>query len=75
MNTVELQQHGDQVGLTFSDQIRVKLGLAAGQELVVEEYADGIRLVRRQTKLERQMALARKVLDDNAGALQALASR
>ena len=75
MNTVVLQQHGDQVGLTFSDQTRIKLGLAAGQELVVEEYADGIRLVRQQTKLERQMALARKVLDDNAEVLQALANR
>ena len=75
MDTVVLRQHGDQVGLTFSDETRVRLGLEAGQELTIEEFADGVRLVRQRTKPERQMELAREVLRDHAGVLEALASR
>lgn len=51
------------------------MGLEVGQDLTLVELADGIKLVKRNLVLERQMALAREVLHEQADALQELAKR
>ena len=49
--------------------------LEVGQDLTLVELADGVKLVKRNLKLERQMQLAREVLREQADALQELARR
>lgn len=75
METVMLRKQGNSVGVTLPAETRVRLGLEVGQELTLVELADGIKLVKRNLKLERQMALAREVLREQADALQELAKR
>ena len=75
METVMLRKQGNSVGVTLPAETRIRLGLEVGQELTLVELADGIKLVKRNLKLERQMTLAREVLREQADALQELAKR
>ena len=75
MDTVTLREQDHELSLTLPNEIRQRLGYKAGDELTLVEVEDGLKLVRQPSKLDRQMKLARKVLHDHAGVLQALASR
>ncbi|MGI4746191.1 MAG: AbrB/MazE/SpoVT family DNA-binding domain-containing protein [Janthinobacterium lividum] len=75
MTTVTVRRQGNSVGVTFPAETRIRMGLEVGQDLTLVELADGIKLVKRNLVLERQMALAREVLHEQADALQELARR
>ena len=75
MTTVTVRRQGNSVGVTFPAETRIRMGLEVGQDLTLVELADGIKLVKRNLVLERQMALAREVLHEQADALQELAKR
>ena len=70
-----MRRQGNSVGISFPAETRIRMGFEAGQELTLVEPADGVKLVKRNLVLERQMALAREVLRDQADALQELAKR
>ena len=63
------------MGVTLSAETRIRLGLEVGQELMLVEMADGIKLVKRNLKLGRQMEMARETLREQADVLQELAKR
>ncbi|HYZ61239.1 MAG TPA: AbrB/MazE/SpoVT family DNA-binding domain-containing protein [Acetobacteraceae bacterium] len=75
MTTVLLRREGDAIGLTLPAEMSTRLGLEPGQELTVVELADGVKLIKRNPALERQMALAGEVLVEQAEALRELARR
>lgn len=75
METVVVRKHGNSVGVTLPAETRIRLGLEVGQELTLVEMADGIKLVKRNLKLERQMQMAREMLREQADVLQELAKR
>ena len=75
MTTVTLRRQGNSVGVTFPSETRIRMGLEVGQDLTLVELADGVKLVKRNLVLERQMQLAREVLREQADALQELAKR
>ncbi len=75
MSKVTLRRQGNSVGVTFPADIRVRMGFEVGQDLTLVELADGVKLVKRNLALERQMQLAREVLREQADALQELARR
>ncbi|MFT8806007.1 AbrB/MazE/SpoVT family DNA-binding domain-containing protein [Gluconobacter sp.] len=75
METVVVRKQGNSVGVTLPAETRIRLGLEVGQELTLVEMADGIKLVKRNLKLERQMQMARETLRDQADVLQELAKR
>ncbi|MGI4747990.1 MAG: AbrB/MazE/SpoVT family DNA-binding domain-containing protein [Janthinobacterium lividum] len=75
MTTVTVRRQGNSVGVTFPAETRIRMGLEVGQDLTLVELADGIKLVKRNLVLERQMALAREVLHEQADVLQELAKR
>lgn len=75
MTKVTLRRQGNSVGVTFPAETRIRMGLEVGQDLTLVELADGVKLVKRNLKLERQMQLAREVLREQADALQELARR
>ncbi|NSL93095.1 AbrB/MazE/SpoVT family DNA-binding domain-containing protein [Acetobacter syzygii] len=75
METVVVRKQGNSVGITLPAETRIRLGLEVGQELTLVEMADGIKLVKRNLKLERQMQMARDILREQADVLQELAKR
>ena len=75
MSVVTVRKQGNSVGITFPAETRVRMGFEVGQDLTLVELADGVKLVKRNLKLERQMELAREVLREQADALQELAKR
>ncbi|ATU72975.1 regulator [Acetobacter pasteurianus] len=75
METVVVRKQGNSVGVTLPAETRIRLGLEVGQELTLVEMADGIKLVKRNLRLERQMQMARETLREQADVLQELAKR
>jgi len=75
VTVVTLRRQGNSVGVTFPSETRIRMGFEVGQDLTLVELADGVKLVKRNLKLERQMQLAREVLQEQADALQELAKR
>lgn len=75
METVVVRKQGNSVGVTLPAETRIRLGLEVGQELTLVEMADGIKLVKRNLRLERQMQMARETLREQADVLQELARR
>ncbi len=75
MTVLTVRRQGNSVGVTFPAETRIRMGLEVGQDLTLVELADGLKLVKRNLVLERQMELAREVLREQADALQELAER
>ncbi len=75
MTTVTVRKQGNSIGITFPAETRIRMGFEVGQDLTLVELADGVKLVKRNLRLERQMQLAREVLREEADILQELASR
>ena len=75
MSKVTLRRQGNSVGVTFPADTRIHMGFEVGQDLTLVELADGVKLVKRNLVLERQMQLAREMLREQADALQELAKR
>lgn len=75
METVVVRKHGNSVGVTLPADTRIRLGLEVGQELTLVELADGVKLVKRNLRLERQMQMAQEALREQADILQELARR
>ena len=75
MSKVTLRRQGNSVGVTFPADTRIRMGFEVGQDLTLVELADGVKLVKRNLVLERQMQLAREVLREQADVLQELATR
>ena len=75
MATLTMRRQGNSVGVTFPAETRIRMGFEVGQDLTLIELSDGVKLVKRNLVLERQMQLAREVLREQADALQELAKR
>jgi len=75
METVVVRKQGNSVGVTLPAETRIRLGLEVGQELTLVEMDDGIKLVKRNLKLDRQMQMAREILREQADVLPELAKR
>jgi bifunctional DNA-binding transcriptional regulator/antitoxin component of YhaV-PrlF toxin-antitoxin module len=75
MSVVTVRKQGNSVGITFPAETRIRMGFEVGQDLTLVELADGVKLVKRNLKLERQLELSREVLREQADALQELAKR
>ena len=75
MATVTIRKQGNSIGVTFPAETRIRMGFEVGQDLTLVELVDGVKLVKRNLVLERQMQLAREVLREQADTLQELAKR
>ena len=75
MTKVTIRKQGNSIGVSFPAETRIRMGFEVGQDLTLVELADGVKLVKRNLVLERQMQLAREVLREQADTLQELAHR
>ena len=63
---VAVRRQGNSIGVTVPVETRIRMGLEVGQGLTWVELADGVKLVKPNLRLERQMELAREVLRKQA---------
>lgn len=75
MTIVTVRRQGNSVGVTFPAETRIRMGFEVGQDLTLIELSDGVKLVKRNLALERQMELARDVLREQADVLQELSKQ
>jgi hypothetical protein len=75
MTTVTLRRRSNSVGVTFAAEIHIRMGFKVRLDPTLVDLADGVKLVKRNPKLERKLQLARKVLREQADVLQELAKR
>jgi bifunctional DNA-binding transcriptional regulator/antitoxin component of YhaV-PrlF toxin-antitoxin module len=75
MTTVTLEKQGEAIGITIPDETRIRMGFEVGQNLTLVELPDGLKLVRGDSQLERQLQVARRVLREQADVLRELAKR
>ncbi len=68
-----IQRQGDLVGVELPNDIRARMDLKVGQQMIMIELQDGIKLVKHSAALERQFKIARKVLEEQADILKGLA--
>lgn len=75
MTTVTLEKQGEAIGITIPDETRIRMGFEVGQNLTLVELPDGLKLVRGDSQLERQLQVVRRVLHEQADVLRELAKR
>ena len=75
MATVTLERQGEAIGIMIPDETRIRMGFEVGQKLTLVELDDGLKLVRDDPELERQLEAAQRVLREQADVLRELAKR
>ena len=75
MATVTLERQGEAIGITIPDETRIRMGFEVGQRLTLVELDDGVKLVRDDPELERQLEAVQRVLREQADVLRELAKR
>lgn len=71
---VKLSQFGDAVGIILPEDVLAKLGAAAGDEIELSETAKGVELAgTRDDDFNRQMMIARRIMDEHRDILRELA--
>ncbi len=70
---VTIQRQGDSVGVELPNDIRTRMDLKVGQQMIMIELQNGIKLVKHNAALERQFSIARKFLEEQADILEGLA--
>ena len=75
MNKIVLEQKDDTLQVTVPTDTARRLGWEAGQELTLVDLPDGLQLLRGASERDRQIALAQRVLTEQAEALQLLSQR
>ena len=75
MATVTLERQGEAIGIMIPDETRIRMGFEVGQKLTLVELDDGLKLVRGDPELERQLEAAQRVLREQADVLRELAKR
>jgi putative addiction module antidote len=73
MGTLKLRAIGNSVGLVLPKELLARLRVGEGDTLQVIEAPDGLRLLRSDPELERQMEVAREVMRRRQAVLRELA--
>ena len=75
MATAKVHQQDDTVSITIPAETRTRMGFEAGQDLTIVEMDDGLKLMKRNPALDRQIKLAHEVLREEADTLRELSKR
>mgnify|MGYP002084195966 FL=1 len=70
---IELRKLGNSTGIILPKELLTRLGMAAGDELVITETPDGFKVTRRSETFERGMEIARKAMKTYHHTLKELA--
>ena len=70
---LEIKKIGNSTGLILPKELLARMGLSQGDEVLVTEGPDGIKIARHTPDLERGMEIARKAMKTYRAALTELA--
>lgn len=73
MNALKVTKIGNSAGVILPKDVLAQLGAEVGDTLSVVRTPRGIELAAADPEFERQMAIARQVMDDHRQALRELA--
>lgn len=70
---LEIKKIGNSTGLILPKELLIRLGLEQGDQVVVTEAPDGLRLTRDNTDFEKAMKIVDEVMVEYRETLEALA--
>lgn len=70
---IKITTFGGSVGIVLPKELLVRLRLSEGDELYATELTDGIKLMRLNPELAKQMEVAERVMEKNRDLLRKLA--
>ena len=75
MTTATLRKSGNSVMIAIPKETRARLGFDPGQKVSLIEEPDGLKITKLDPELDRQLEIARSVLNSEFAVLRALAKK
>ncbi|MEW4454292.1 AbrB/MazE/SpoVT family DNA-binding domain-containing protein [Bremerella sp. JC817] len=72
MTTIKIREIGNSLGVVLPKELIARLRVSKGDQLFVQETADGIRLTAYDPEFQKQMEIAEMVMREDRDALRAL---
>jgi putative addiction module antidote len=72
MTKLKIRNVGNSLGVVLPKELIARLRVSKGDQLFVQETVDGLRLTAYDPEFEKQMEIARMVMQEDRDALRAL---
>ena len=72
MTILKIRNVGNSLGVVLPKELIARLRVSKGDQLFVQETVDGLRLTAYDPEFEKQMEIARMVMQEDRDALRAL---
>ena len=72
MTKLKIRNVGNSLGIVLPKELIARLRVSKGDQLFVQETVDGLRLTAYDPEFERQMEIAKMVMQEDRDALRAL---
>jgi len=72
MTKLKIRNVGNSLGVVLPKELIARLRVSKGDQLFVQETVDGLRLTAYDPEFERQMEIAKMVMQEDRDALRAL---
>lgn len=72
MTKLKIRNVGNSLGVVLPKELIARLRVSKGDQLFVQETVDGLRLTAYDPEFEKQMEIAKKVMQEDRDALRAL---
>ena len=72
MATIKVREIGNSLGVVLPKELIARLRVSKGDQLFVQETVDGLRLTAYDPEFQKQMEIAKMVMQEDRDALRAL---
>lgn len=72
MTTIKIREIGNSLGVVLPKELIARLRVSKGDQLFVQETVDGLRLTAYDPEFQKQMEIAKMVMQEDRDALRAL---
>ncbi|MBD54767.1 MAG: AbrB/MazE/SpoVT family DNA-binding domain-containing protein [Planctomycetaceae bacterium] len=72
MTTIKVREIGNSLGVVLPKELIARLRVSKGDQLFVQETVDGLRLTAYDPEFQKQMEIAKMVMQEDRDALRAL---
>ena len=72
MTTIKIREIGNSLGVVLPNELIERLRVSKGDQLFVQETVDGLRLTAYDPEFQKQMEIAKMVMQEDRDALRAL---
>ena len=74
MTTIKIRNVGNSLGIVLPKELIARLRVSKGDQLFVQETVDGLRLTAYDPEFQKQMEIAKMVMQEDRNALRALSN-